>query len=70
MRKRSAEVSQESASKRAADLKPAIEELQAGGARSLRALAANLTELGIPTAHGAGTWTAVQVQRVLDRLAR
>lgn len=52
---------------RAADLRPAIEELQAAGATSLRAIAAGLNERGISTARG-GEWTAVQVQRVLARL--
>jgi DNA invertase Pin-like site-specific DNA recombinase len=69
MRKRSAAVRQESASKRAADLKPTIEELQASGATSLRAIAAGLNDRGIPTANGAGTWTATQVMRVLAQFA-
>jgi hypothetical protein len=53
---------------RAADLAPTIAMLRAGGATSLRALTAALNELGIPTARGAETWTAVHVKRVLDRL--
>jgi DNA invertase Pin-like site-specific DNA recombinase len=69
MRKRSAAVRQESASKRAADLKPTIEELQASGATSLRAIAAGLNDRGIPTANGAGIWTATQVMRVLAQFA-
>ena len=68
MRKRSAVVRQQRATERAADIKPTIEELQASGAVSLRAIAAGLNERGIPTAHGAGTWTAVQVSRVLALL--
>ena len=51
---------------RAADLMPMMAELQAGGATSLRAIAARLNERGIPTARG-GKWSAVQVLRVLDR---
>jgi DNA invertase Pin-like site-specific DNA recombinase len=57
------------AAARAADIAPLIKELQAGGAQSLRAIAAGLNARGIETARGAGEWTAVQVQRVLDRLA-
>jgi DNA invertase Pin-like site-specific DNA recombinase len=56
------------ASTRAADIAPTIAELQASGATSLRTIAAGLNARGIETARG-GTWSAVQVQRVLDRLA-
>jgi hypothetical protein len=45
-----------------------IEELWASGPTSLRAIAAGLNARGIETARG-GTWSAVQVARVLDRLA-
>jgi DNA invertase Pin-like site-specific DNA recombinase len=57
------------ASARAADIAPTIKELQAGGADSLRAIAAGLNEAGIPTARGQGKWSAVQVQRTLARLS-
>jgi DNA invertase Pin-like site-specific DNA recombinase len=70
MRRRSAVVRQQRATERAADIKPTIEELRASGAQSLRAIAAGLNERGIPTAHGAGTWTAVQVSRVLALLPK
>jgi hypothetical protein len=40
-----------------------------GGAESLRAIAAGLNARGIPTARGAGQWSAVQVSRVLERAA-
>jgi hypothetical protein len=53
---------------RAADIAPTIAEIQAAGATSLRAIAAALSERGIPTARGRGAWAAVQVARVLDRL--
>jgi DNA invertase Pin-like site-specific DNA recombinase len=53
---------------RAADLAPTIKELQRAGATSLRAIAAKLNEQNIPTARGAGEWSAVQVMRVLERL--
>ena len=56
------------ANARAADIGPTIAEIQAGGATSLRGIAAALNERGIPTATGRGTWSAVQVARVLDRL--
>jgi DNA invertase Pin-like site-specific DNA recombinase len=54
------------AAARAADIAPTIAELQAAGATSLRAIAAGLNDRGIPTARG-GEWSAVQVQRLLDR---
>jgi DNA invertase Pin-like site-specific DNA recombinase len=60
---------QKRAAARAADYAPTIRELQAVGATSLRAIAAALNERGIPTPSGQGTWQAVQVQRVLARLA-
>jgi hypothetical protein len=55
------------AKRRAADIAPTIAELQAAGAESLRAIAAGLNDRGIPTARGAGQWSAVQVARVLER---
>jgi DNA invertase Pin-like site-specific DNA recombinase len=55
------------AAQRAADLAPTIAELREAGATSLRAIAAKLNERGIPTAKGAGEWSATQVQRVLSR---
>jgi DNA invertase Pin-like site-specific DNA recombinase len=48
-------------------LAPAIAELQASGATSLRAIADGLNARGIPTARG-GKWSAVQVDRVISRL--
>ena len=54
------------AAARATDLAPAIAELQAAGAASLRAIAAGLNDRKIPTARG-GEWSAVQVKRVIDR---
>jgi DNA invertase Pin-like site-specific DNA recombinase len=53
------------AAARAADLRPMITELQGRGCKSLRAIAAALNDAGIPTARGTGTWSAVQVSRVL-----
>ena len=59
-------IRQEKASKRAADLMAELEALRAEGIASLRKLADALNEKSIPTARG-GTWSAVQVQRVLGR---
>ncbi|MCK1757676.1 recombinase family protein [Bradyrhizobium sp. 137] len=53
---------------KAARIMPAIRELQAEGVTSLTAIAARLNEQGIPTPRG-GRWQAVQVSRVLERLA-
>jgi DNA invertase Pin-like site-specific DNA recombinase len=55
-----------SAKGRAADLAPIIADLQASGATSLRQIAEGLNERGIRTARG-GEWSAVQVQRVMER---
>jgi hypothetical protein len=57
------------ARQQAADVAPTIKALQATGVVSLRAIAAELTKRGIPTAGGRGEWQAVQVRRVLARLA-
>ncbi len=58
---------QRRAAERAAELAPTIKELQAAGTTSLRAIVAGLNEAGIPTARG-GRWSAIQVQRVLERI--
>jgi hypothetical protein len=52
---------------RALDLAPIIQELQAAGCESLRAIAAGLEERGIPTPRG-GSWSAVQVAHCWRRL--
>jgi len=65
---RSREAIQARANGRAADIASTIHKLQADGADSLRKVAAGLTAQGIPTPRGASEWSAVQVQRVLDRL--
>jgi DNA invertase Pin-like site-specific DNA recombinase len=57
----------EAARNRAADVAPVIKELQAAGAESLPAIGAGLNARGIPTACGSGSWSAVQVARVLER---
>jgi hypothetical protein len=57
------------ANSRAADIAPIIKELQAVGITSLRDLAEGLNAAGIRTAQGKGKWSAVQVQRVLERIS-
>lgn len=56
------------ADSKAADIAPAIRELQAAGIASLTGIAAALNDQGIPTPRG-GKWQPVQVQRVLRRLS-
>jgi Recombinase len=51
----------------AAKLAPTIKKLRARGA-TLRAIAAELNALGIPTPRGRGRWQAPQVARVLARM--
>jgi hypothetical protein len=68
-RARSAAVLQRRANARAADIGPTVKALQEAGATSLRAIAAGLNDQAIPTARGQGKWSAVQVARVLERLA-
>ncbi len=58
---------QAKARSRASDLAPVIEELKASGAVSLRQIAAGLNAKGIRTARG-GEWSAMQVQRVMERV--
>ena len=65
-RKAGQEANARIAAERASDIRPIIAELQAAGAKSLRAIAAGLNERGIPTARGT-TWSATQVMRVLER---
>lgn len=56
------------ASGRAADLTAIVAEIRAAGATSLREIAAGLNARGVPAARG-GEWGAVQVRRVLARMA-
>jgi DNA invertase Pin-like site-specific DNA recombinase len=65
---RSAAAIQARANGRAADIAPTIRSLQAAGHTSLRGIAAALNAQGIPTARGQGTWSAVQVARMLERM--
>ena len=54
---------------RAADLAPIVKELQATGVTSLNGIAEALNERGVPTPASSGHWHAMQVSRVLKRLA-
>jgi hypothetical protein len=53
----------------AATLAPIVRELQASGVTSLNGLAAALNERRVPTPWGKSHWHAMQVSRVLKRLA-
>ena len=53
----------------AANLAPLMKELQGAGITSLEGIAAALNKRGIPTPSGRSHWHAVQVSRVLKRLA-
>jgi hypothetical protein len=66
-RKLGNEANERATDQRAADIAPTVAELRAAGAESLRAIAAGLNARGIPTARGAGQWSAVQVARVIER---
>ena len=68
VRARATAVVEKRANDRAADVGPTIARLQASGATSLRDIAEGLNKEGIPTARGAGEWSAVQVSRVMVRL--
>ncbi len=65
----SVKVRKERAAKRAHDLLPAIEQAKAEGAATLREIAAFLNAKNIPTPRETGEWSAVQVQRILQRAA-
>jgi hypothetical protein len=67
MRARSRAVLQQRAATRAADLAPTIKSLQVGGATSLRAVAEALNARASRPC-GQGTWSAVQVARILVRI--
>jgi DNA invertase Pin-like site-specific DNA recombinase len=63
----SAAVRGERATKRASDLVSMIRAIQSEDATSLRQIAAVLNERSIPTPRASGEWSAVQVQRILQR---
>ena len=51
-------------------LAPVVQKLRAEGARSVRAMTAELNRRGVPTATGAGQWHLPTVHRLLHRLGR
>ena len=57
------------AKRAAAYLAPVIADLQAAGITSLNAIADALNERNVPTPGGSGRWHAMQVSRLLRRLA-
>lgn len=61
-------VRQEKARKHGADVAEEIEKIRAAGVSTLNGIAAELNARNIPTARG-GRWQAVQVDRVMKRLA-
>jgi hypothetical protein len=69
MRATSTAALQKRADARAADLAPTIKALRRPAQRACAcgAIADGLNAKGIPTARGNGNWSAVQVQRVLER---
>jgi DNA invertase Pin-like site-specific DNA recombinase len=64
----SAAIRGSTADKRAEDLAPILSELGAGRGASLKALARGLNAQGIPAPRG-GTWSPMQVGRLLTRMA-
>ena len=56
------------ATKRLVDLEPVIRAIRGEGKTTLNEIAAELNERRIPAARG-GTWSEVQVSRVLSRIA-
>jgi DNA invertase Pin-like site-specific DNA recombinase len=64
-REASIEVRTATARVRAQDRLEAIEDIKAAGVTTLRGIAAQLNERGIPTPTEKGEWSAVQVSRVL-----
>lgn len=67
-RKAALRTRQEHAAKYLEDVLPVIQEKQRQGASSLRAIAEALNADGTPAPRG-GEWSAVQVKRILDRVA-
>jgi len=57
------------AQKNAADILPVIQSIQAAGVTTLKGLASELNTRSIPAPRG-GSWSAVQVSRILSRGSR
>ena len=65
--RRSGRPSRRNADRHARDLAPVVEDIRAGGATSLRAIAAELNARGMLTRRG-GRWHVSTVMNLLDRL--
>jgi predicted flap endonuclease-1-like 5' DNA nuclease len=63
------EARQTRAAERAANLAPIVRALQADGVTSLKGIAKALNDRGVLTPAGRAHWHAMQVARVLKRLA-
>jgi DNA invertase Pin-like site-specific DNA recombinase len=63
-----ARANQDKAHARAHDLRSIVDEVRAGGATTLRSIAAALTQRNIPTPRAGISWSAAQVQRLLTRI--
>lgn len=57
------------AAERARALAPVIDRIDPDGSTSLRTIARQLSDEGVPTPSGAGEWTAATVARIRQRLA-
>jgi DNA invertase Pin-like site-specific DNA recombinase len=66
IRESALQVKAQKAEKVRAEVLPVITKIRAAGATSLRQIAAGLNAQEIPTPRGAGEWSAVQVQRILN----
>jgi DNA invertase Pin-like site-specific DNA recombinase len=55
------------ADRHAATIRPIVENIRTRGAKSLRAIAAELTRMKVPTARGGSEWSAQQVSNILKR---
>jgi hypothetical protein len=67
-RERGRAVQADQAQRRARDLKPLLDELEAQGAHTSAQLAQALTDLAIPTARSRDRWSATQIARIRARL--
>ncbi len=68
-RRAAREARQVRAAERAANVAPIVKALQAAGVTSLNGIAMALNARGVLTPAGRGHWYAVQVSRLLKRLA-
>jgi len=64
-----AEVRTEKARAKAGDIMEIIDDIKQSGITSLRGMARELTNRGVPTSWGKGTWSPTQVKRLYERLS-